>query len=107
MAVVHEPTAEELMLKFLAPVKLEFRIKKVHEISTNDAVSAPSPVQTKTEEDAVVEAEDLIGKDSANDSKRRKDNRGQNRDSKRHKSYETVQSMRSCKLFCMQVLEIF
>ena len=93
MEEVNEPTAEELMLKFLAPVKLEFRVKKTATTVVEDSVPIQPLSESKTEDDTH-EAEDLNGKDSAKDSKRRKDIRGQNRDSKRHKSYDSVQSMR-------------
>ena len=89
-----EPTAEELMMKFQAPIKLEFRIKKSSAPLTKEA-SAPTvpPTENPTTE-VLAEKEEAEGNDNVKDFKKRKDARGQNRDSKRHKGYETVRSVR-------------
>ena len=92
-----EPTAEELMSKFLAPIKLEYRVKKSTAPITSPAmkdVSAPAvPIENSIAEPQA-EKEENEGNDGVKDFKKRKDTRGQNRDSKRHKGYETVRSVR-------------
>jgi hypothetical protein len=89
-----EPTAEELMSKFLAPIKAEFRLKKSTAPVVKEArVPAVPPTENPIAED-LAEKEETEGNDSSKDFKKRKDARGQNRDSKRHKGYETVRSVR-------------
>ena len=98
-----EPTAEELVNKFLAPIKLEYRIKKSNAIVLEK--KEPEVQDVESSGNADPETEDLNQKDDSKDNKRRKDIRGQNRDSKRHKGYETVQSIR-CTRLCSVYLNL-
>ncbi len=83
------------MLKFLAPIKLEYRVKKsTAPVSKEANVTAIPPTENPIAEPLAEKAEIESGNDSIKDFKKRKDARGQNRDSKRHKGYETVRSVR-------------
>jgi hypothetical protein len=89
-----EPTAAELMMKFQAPIKLEYRVKKATAPAVKEASAPAVPPTENSIAEPITEKEEVEGNDNSKDFKKRKDARGQNRDSKRHKGYETVRSVR-------------